>query len=248
VAPTRGNRPGPRGRSGGGRDLASVGALVADQARCRILVALGDGHALPAGRLAAEAEVSAATASAHLRKLVAGGLLAVDSEGRNRHYRLSGPDVATLIEALELLAPALPVRSLEQSQQARAWRQARVCYDHTAGVLGVKLMSAMVEQGHVGLADEAAGPEAGPGRYSITSPGRAFLEEFGVAVPPGRLPVRYHPDSTEDGPHISGALGRAMLARFIDIGWLQRPTSRRLNITPEGRVGFNERLGIPLDD
>jgi DNA-binding transcriptional ArsR family regulator len=182
-----------------------VGALVADQARCRILVALGDGHALSVGRLAAEAEVSPATASAHLRKLVAGGLLAVDSEGRNRHHRLSGPDVATLIEALELLAPALPVRSLEQSQQARAWRQARVCYDHTVGALGVKLMSAMVEQGHVGPADEAAGPEAGQGRYSITSPGRAFLEEFGVAVPPGRLPVRYHPDSTEDGPHISGA-------------------------------------------
>jgi hypothetical protein len=87
---------------------------------------------------------------------------------------LSGPDVATLIEALELLAPALPVRSLEQSQQARAWRQARVCYDHTVGALGVKLMSAMVEQGHVGPADEAAGPEAGQGRYSITSPGRAF--------------------------------------------------------------------------
>jgi hypothetical protein len=213
-----------------------------------MLVALGDGHALPAGRLAAEAEVSAATASAHLRKLVAGGLLAVESEGRNRHYRLSGPDVATLIEALELLAPALPVRSLEQGQQARAWRQARVCYDHAAGALGVKLMSSMVEQGHVAPANETAGLEAGQGRYSLTSQGRAFLEEFGVAVPPGRLPVRHHPDSTEDGPHISGALGRAMLTRFIDIGWLQRPTSRRLNITPAGWVGFNEQLGIVLDE
>jgi hypothetical protein len=106
----------------------------------------------------------------------------------------------------------------------------------------------MVEQGHVAPAREAAGSEAGQGKYSITSQGRAFLQELGVAVPPGRLPVRYHPDSTEEGPHISGALGRAMLTRFIDVGWLQRPTSRRLNITPEGRAGFNERLGIPFDD
>jgi DNA-binding transcriptional ArsR family regulator len=248
MAPTRGNSPVLRGRTGGGRDLASVGALVADQAKCRILLALGDGQPLPAGRLAAEAGVSAATASEHLRKLVAGGLLAVQSEGRNRHYRLASPDVATLIEALERLAPALPVRSLEQSQQVRAWRQARVCYDHTAGALGVGLMAAMVEQGHIAPANPAAGPEAGQDRYSITSEGTAFLQELGVAVPSGRLRLRYHPDSTEDGLHLSGALGRAMLTRFIDLGWLQRPTSRRLNITPEGRAGFSKQLRISLDD
>jgi DNA-binding transcriptional ArsR family regulator len=223
-----------------------VGVLVADQSKCRILLALGDGQPLPAGRLAAEAGVSAATASGHLRRLVAGGLLVVESEGRNRHYRLAGPDVATLIEALERLAPALPVRSLEQSQQARAWRQARVCYDHTAGVLGVELMGAMIEHGRVAPTSGDGGSDSE--RYSVTPGGKAFLEELGVEMPPGRPTVRYHPDSTEDGPHISGALGRALLAQFIDLGWLQRPTSRRLNITAEGRAGFNERFGIPVDD
>jgi DNA-binding transcriptional ArsR family regulator len=233
---------------GGDRDLASVGALVADRARCRILVALADGRPLPAGRLAAEAGVSAATASSHLHKLVAGGLLEVESVGRHRNYRLTDPEVAVLIEALERLAPALPVRSLGQSQQARSWRQARVCYDHVAGTLGVELMRALVEQGHVGLDDDAAGAGPGRERYSVTTGGRAFLETLGVTVPPSRQPVRHHLDSTEDGSHLSGALGRALLARFVDLGWLQRHRNRRLHITPEGRSGFDQQLGVPLDN
>ena len=136
--------PPPTGRSleppptaGGGRDLAAIGALVSDPARCRILLALGDGLALSASGLAAEAGVSPATASSHLRKLTDAGLLAVEIEGRRRNYRLAGPEVASLIEAVERLAPAAPVRSFRQSQQVRSWREARVCYDHVAGRLGV---------------------------------------------------------------------------------------------------------------
>ena len=53
--------------AGGDADLAAVGALVADPGRCRILLALGDGRALPASRLADEAGVTPATASSHLR-------------------------------------------------------------------------------------------------------------------------------------------------------------------------------------
>ena len=167
-----------------------------------MLVALGDGRPQPAGRLAAVAEVSASTASSHLRKLVAGGLLVVENEGRRRNYRLADPEVAVLIEALERLAPTLPIRSLGQSQQARAWRQARICYDHIAGVLGVELMRALVGRGHVGPVREAAGADPDQARYSITSGGVTFLETLGVAIPPGRQPVRYHMDSTEDGSHI----------------------------------------------
>jgi DNA-binding PadR family transcriptional regulator len=206
-----------------------------------MLVALGDGQALPAGRLAAVAEISASTASSHLSKLVAGGLIVVESSGRRRYYRLADREVAVLIEALERLAPTLPVRSLRQSQQARAWREARVCYDHIAGVLGVELMRALVERGYV-----VGGPDADPDRvsYSITSEGRAFLETLGVVVSPGRQQVRHHPDSTEDGSHISGALGRALLVRFVDLGWLERHKSRRLHITPEGREGLDKQFGV----
>src|SRR5882757_6715573 len=101
--------PGPaRTERAGDADIASVGSLVADPARCRILLALDDGRALPASRLAAEAGVSAATASSHLGKLTGAGLLAVEARGRHRYYRLAGPDVAHLIEALQRLAPVAP--------------------------------------------------------------------------------------------------------------------------------------------
>jgi DNA-binding transcriptional ArsR family regulator len=234
---------------GGDRDLASVGALVADRAKCQILVALAaDGGALPAGRLAAVAEVSASTASGHLHKLVAGGLLVVENAGRLRNYRLADPEiVADLIETLERLAPTLPVQSLGQSQQARAWRQARVCYDHIGGALGVELMHSFVERGHVGPAHEATGGDPDQVRYLITTGGWAFLETFGVVVPPSRQPVRHHMDSTEDGSHLSGALGRALLTRFVSLGWLQRHKNRRVHITPEGWTGLNEQFGISRD-
>src|ERR1700761_4641949 len=110
VPSTRRKRAGPSRSVGGDRDLASVGALVAARAKCQILVALAaDGGALPAGRLAAVAEVSASTASGHLSKLVAGGLLVVENAGRHRNYRLADPEVvADLIEMLERLAPPPP--------------------------------------------------------------------------------------------------------------------------------------------
>jgi hypothetical protein len=115
-------------------------------------------------------------------------------------------------------------------------------------VLGVELMRALVGPGHVGPVREAAGADPDQARYSITSGGVTFLETLGVAIPPGRQPVRHHMDSTEDGSHISGILGRALLARFVDLGWLHRAKNQRLHITPQGREGFGQQFGISLGD
>src|ERR1700679_3150706 len=98
----------------GDADIARIGSLVADPARARMLLALGDGRALAASVLADEAGVAASTASAHLAKLVEGGLLTVEQHGRHRYFRLSGPRVGGLIETLAGLAPPAPVRSLRQ--------------------------------------------------------------------------------------------------------------------------------------
>src|SRR5689334_4098149 len=106
----------------GDADIASVGALVSDPARGRILLALGD-----------EAGVASSTASAHLSKLLDGGLLTVEQHGRHRYFRISGPEVGDLLEALARVAPAAPVRSLRQGTRAQAVRLARTCYDHLAG-------------------------------------------------------------------------------------------------------------------
>ncbi|WP_039779378.1 ArsR/SmtB family transcription factor, partial [Nocardia cerradoensis] len=106
-------------------DIAAVGALLADATRARMMIALADGRALPASVLAAEAGVAASTASEHLARLVEGGLLTVERSGRHRYYRIANSQVGAAIEALAVLAPTRPVRSLRESTRAAALRRAR---------------------------------------------------------------------------------------------------------------------------
>ncbi len=130
----------------GDADLSVIGAALAEPARARIVLALGDGRALPASVLAAEAGVAPSTASAHLGRLVGAGLLDVVPQGRHRYYRLAGPEVGALLEALARVAPAGPVRSLRQGTRAEALRRARTCYDHLAGRLGVALLRSLLDR------------------------------------------------------------------------------------------------------
>jgi hypothetical protein len=157
----------------------------------------------------------------------------VEAAGRRSNYRLAGPEVGVLIEVLERLAPALPARSLKQSQRARAWRQARVCYDHVSGRLGVEVMYAMVERGHLEPVDEAAGSDAGEFWFAITVEGGAFLEALGVTVPPSWRPVRHHPDSTEVGSHFRAPWAvRSSPGSLISAGYSARRSSAcRLRLT-----------------
>ncbi len=140
---------------------------VADPARARILLALGDGRALAASVLADEAGVSASTASAHLGKLVRGGLLTVERHGRHRYFRLAGPEVGELLEALAGSRAASPVRSLREGTKANAVRFARTCYDHLAGVLGTELMAALLEQQAAGRGRRRVRPRSGRPRPAL---------------------------------------------------------------------------------
>jgi DNA-binding transcriptional ArsR family regulator len=245
----------------GDLDLAALGSVIAEPARARMLLALGDGRALAASVLAAEAGVAASTASGHLARLTDSGLVHVLPQGRHRYYRLAGPEVGELIELLGRLAPAAPVRSLRQGTQAEAIRTARTCYDHLAGRLGVALFAALLDAGHVSGGDGRHDPQqahedrlSAPGHdldYRLTSTGRAALHELGVALPrPGRdgtTALRYCVDWSEQRHHLGGAVGRALAARMLELHWIRRAErGRAVHLTDDGRRELPARLGVVL--
>src|SRR5437016_11966351 len=99
----------------GDADVAAAAALIGEPARAELLLALTENATLPARELAARAGIAPSTAASHLAKLVAGGLLTSERNGRHRYFRLASPGVARAIEALSVIAPERPVRSLREA-------------------------------------------------------------------------------------------------------------------------------------
>ncbi len=219
--------------------LAEFGRALAEPARAAILLALIDDRARPAGELAQIAQVTAATASAHLRQLCDVGLLAVHAQGRHRYYRLAGEDVAHLVETLALagarVAPRAPARV------DIAFVRARTCYHHLAGRMGVALFERLRAEDGLALASDSIRLNANGAAWLC----RAGLEDHdaGLLQLRGRTCV----DWTERRLHVSGPLGTHLAARLIERDWL-RPQrgSRALNIGPRGREGLRA-LGIEWD-
>jgi DNA-binding transcriptional ArsR family regulator len=245
----------------GDADIAKVGALVAEPARARMLLALGDGRALPATVLADEAGVAASTASAHLSKLVAGGMLKVERHGRHRYFRVAGPAVAELIEALARLSPPVRISSLREGTRAQAVRFARTCYDHLAGMIGTTLMEAMLAHGLLsggdGSFDRAAARGdrlAAPGfdlDYRLTERGVVQLRAFGIeleSLRERRRPlIRYCVDWSEQRHHLAGAIGAAITERMFELGWISRARSgRAVILSDRGCNGLRETFGVEL--
>jgi DNA-binding transcriptional ArsR family regulator len=221
----------------GDADLASVGALLAEPARAKVLLALSDGRSLPASMLAAEAGVAASTASHHLARLVDGGFLSIVTRGRHRYYALAGPDVAELLEAVARFAPAGPITSLREGTRAHALRYARRCYDHLAGRLGVALTDALEHNGFV-VATEAA--------FTLTRDGADGLSRLGFDVHTGEV-GRACRDWTEQRCHIAGPLGRHLLTGFVERGWLEAcAKSRALQLTAAGADALSGALDVSL--
>ena len=224
-------------------NLAEVALLIGEPARATMLLALLGGLALPAGELAARAQVTPQTASAHLARLVAGGLVQAMSSGRHRYYRLSSSEVGAVLEALLTIAPTRPVRSLRQSEQAKALRTARTCYDHLAGALGVAITQRLVALGLLVQEGE---------RYAVTTDGVDWLAAWRIdldglrrgrrALAPACL------DWSERREHVAGALGAALTANLFERGWIVRAAgSRAVRLTAAGQAGLEQHLQLTLD-
>ncbi len=222
-----------------GPDISRIAALIGDPARANMLTALMAGKALTATELAAEAGVTAQTASGHLAKLRDGGLVQVRKQGRHKYFALAHGDVAATLEALMGLA-ASELRTRTGPKDA-AMRQARVCYNHLAGQRGVQMFSCMLGRGDLREDGEDV---------TITPQGAAFAADFGVdleALSSARAPLcRACLDWSERRTHLAGSLGRAMLTRMEEMRWLRRdPDSRVIAFLSTGEMAFQQ--AFPLD-
>ncbi|WP_394764147.1 ArsR/SmtB family transcription factor [Phenylobacterium sp.] len=228
-----------------GPDIAMIGALVGDPARANMLTALLAGQALTAGELAREAGVTAQTASSHLSRLEAGGLLTQRKQGRHRYYALSGEDVAGVLEAMMGLAARTGHTRVRTGPKEPALRRARVCYDHLAGELAVGMLEHLVARGFVIEATDA---------LTLTPTGETFMQALGLDLP--ALAAARRPlckgclDWSVRRTHLAGALGAALLDRFYALGWARRePGTRLVSFTPRGLGAFREIFGVaPQND
>ncbi len=276
-------------------DVVPAAALIAEPTRAAMITALLDDRPLAAGELARIAGVSPATASAHLARLLSGGLVTMIKQGRHRYYHLAGPEVAAVMEALAHLSSATPVqvRSLRESRDAAALAEARTCYDHLAGRAGVALLEALLTRGILTPAPgggelAACGPDGGahpegnggpgengspdgahagqagrharvapqapvrPEAFEVTADGMATLTSFGLNIGALERTRRRFAgaclDWTERKPHLNGALGAAMTARLLGLGWIERDRRRRaVRVTPAGREGLAATFGWSLE-
>jgi DNA-binding transcriptional ArsR family regulator len=213
-------------------NIARLAAPLADPARAQMVTLLMDGCARTVTELGAATGLTKASASEHAAKLCDAGLLAAERQGRHKYLRLASTDVARLIEAMMALAPSADAR--RYGPRDPALREARLCYNHLAGAMGVRAYQSLSNRGFLSHI---------PGGLDLTPEGRAFCLSFGVGatdLAPARVPLcRDCLDWSERQTHLGGRLGRLLLARMETRDWLRRHEgSRALTITPVGRRAF----------
>ncbi len=221
-------------------DLAKLASQFADPARARMVVTLMDGSSRSAGELGFVANVSPSSASGHLSKLVDSGVLTVLKLGRQKYYRIATAAVARAVEALQVIAsPGTALRQLGRSS-LNPFAFARTCYDHLAGRLGVEITAALERHRLIRFTEHA---------FEVTGAGFDWLDALEIdwrklksekrAFALARL------DFTERRPHLAGALGAALCARWIDLGWLIKTrVPRVVRLTAEGRNALSAKLAI----
>ncbi|WP_189717412.1 ArsR/SmtB family transcription factor [Streptomyces phaeofaciens] len=220
--------------------LAALAGLLADETRAACLLALLDGRAWTAGELARHAGVAPSTLSEHLGKLVGGGLLAEERQGRHRYVRIAEPRVAQLVEDLAAqIAPDTAPRphTLRAATAGSAMARGRTCYDHLAGRLGIAVTDALTARG---LLRQDTG-------FALTDPGLRWFEGAGIPLErASRRPLaRACLDWTERRPHLAGVAGAALCRHALDAGWCVRiGTERAVKVTAAGERAWGELLGI----
>lgn len=223
--------------------FSAMASLIGEPARAVMLWKLLDGKAFTATELAITADISAQSASMHLAKLVKSGLLTVVSQGRHRYYRLTGPEVAYVLESISNLVPADKLLNEEPAEiNKHDIKYCRSCYDHLAGKVGVAITDQLIAKKMLTSADT---------NFEVTPKGEKWLEALEIPVSDlkkqRRVLARKCLDWSERRYHLSGSLGAALLQRVVELKWFrQMPNSRIVLISATGQKKIHELLGLNL--
>lgn len=228
--------------------IAEIVSHLAEPARVAMLAALMDGRALTATELASVAAITPQTASTHLARLTLAHLLRVERQGRHHYHRLATPEVARVLEGVMQLAAAREGNGfapLVVGPRDEALRNARTCYDHIAGRLGVAIADGLVKAGAVALDDDAG---------LVTERGVGLLRRAGIDVAASGAPKTARParrlcrpclDWSERRFHIAGRLGAAICRHALEQRWVRRlEDTRALEVTAAGRTALRQAFAI----
>ena len=206
-------------------DIASVAALIGDRTRASMLLALMDGKAYTATELALWGDVTPSTASSHLARLQDGGLIKQVKQGRHRYFRIATDDIAEMLEKMMSVTSALKEPTLPKYPQNSELRYARVCYDHLAGEMGVRMKERLIERQLITQESET---------IEITEAGQEWCNEQGIDL--DQFKTRRRPlcrlclDWTERKTHIAGTMGAAILDRLISLKYVKKEAESRVVI------------------
>ncbi|MGV3466445.1 MAG: ArsR/SmtB family transcription factor [Heyndrickxia sp.] len=212
-------------------NIAKVASLVSETSRAAILTTLLDDRFHTASELAYKAGIKQQTASFHLAKLAELSMVTIETQGRHRYYRLANSEIAQILESLLALSPPVKIKSLKQSTEMKALKNARTCYDHLAGRLGVELTKGLLQMGYIEDNDK---------EFIVTENGKQFFTDFQIDIEQLKRKKRKFSlkciDWSERHYHLGGALGNAILERMLESNWIMRhPKSRAIIVTETGR-------------
>lgn len=206
-----------------GPNIVGIAALIGDHARAEVLTTLMSGQALTATELADTAGVTKQTMSSHLAKLAEAGLIATNSQGRHRYFRIASDEVAHLLETLMGVAFKTGAVRVRSSPREPALRKARVCYDHLAGELGVLVYDSLLRKNALKLTSEG---------IELTPEGAELFGGIGIDIAnvarSKRLLCRSCLDWSERRAHLAGSLGAALFQRILELDWAKRVAGTRV--------------------
>ena len=213
---------------------------LADPLRLRVIDTLGHGGPATVSELATKFDVPLPQLSNHLRRLREARLVKVNRSGRHAIYELSDPGLEALLPLLDSITGRVVPRDEHAGENDFA--QARTCYGHLAGRLGVEMYAALVERDAL--------RERPDGLLDLGPAAAETLGALGVdpeAVETGRRRLAFEClDCIHQQPHLAGVLGDAVATSLEDRGWIERGDERTVTVTARGRRGFKRVLGVTV--